>query len=226
MKTLILFDLDGTLTNPFEGITRSVQYALRYFGIEEPDRQKLAPFIGPPLVDSFMNFYGFSEQQAKQAVEKYRERYRDIGIYENELYEGIDEMLRELEGAGCILAVASSKPEVFVNRVLEHFSIRQYFTVVVGSELSGIRGTKEEVVEDVFRRLSSRPEDYGTAVMVGDREYDVQGARQCRMTAVGVRYGFAFPDELERAGADHVVDTVEDLRKLLMRIRKSDIISR
>lgn len=216
MKKLILFDLDGTLTNPFEGITKCVQYSLESFGIREPDLNKLTPFIGPPLVDSFMNFYGFGEEQAKEAVEKYRERFRTVGLYENEPYDGILQMLESLQKQGYILAVASSKPEIFVNQILEHFHMKQYFSVIVGSELDGRRNAKEEVVEEVFCRLQHKPEDYDAAIMVGDREYDVKGAKRWGMISVGVSYGFAFPGELEAAGADYVVETVEELMETLV----------
>lgn len=215
MERIILFDLDGTLTNPFEGITKCVQYALDSFGIYEPDLEKLTPFIGPPLIDSFMNFYNFTEEEATEAVKKYRERFSTVGLFENEPYEGIPEMLEELQKQGDVLAVASSKPEVFVNRILEHFHMKQYFHVVVGSELDGRRTAKEEVIEEVFCRLQHKAEDYDVAIMVGDREYDVIGAKRWNMISVGVTYGFAFPGELERAGADYVVSTIGELLKMI-----------
>jgi phosphoglycolate phosphatase len=215
MSKLVLFDLDGTLTNPFEGITKCVQYALESFGIHEPELEKLTPFIGPPLIDSFMDFYNFTEEEATEAVKKYRERFSTVGLFENEPYEGIPEMLKELRKQGYILAVASSKPEVFVNRILEHFHMSQYFHVIVGSELDGSRTAKNEVIEEVFRRLQHKVEDYDVAMMVGDREYDVMGAKRWNMTSIGVTYGFAFPGELERAGADYVVSTINDLLKTI-----------
>ena len=150
----LLFDLDGTLTDPKEGITASVQYALRSFGIEEPDLDRLTPFIGPPLKDSFMEMYGFNEKQAEEAIEKYREWFRPTGIFQNAIYPGIREMLEKLKMQGKVLAVASSKPQVFVEQILHHFEIYDYFTVIVGSELDGKRGTKEEVVEEALRQLS------------------------------------------------------------------------
>ncbi|MDE6974300.1 MAG: HAD hydrolase-like protein, partial [Lachnospiraceae bacterium] len=140
-----LFDLDGTLTDPKEGITRSVQHALKHFGIEEPDLDRLEPFIGPPLKDSFMEFYGLSEEQALKAVEVYRERFAPIGGLENEIIPGTGQMLAHAREKGIHLAVASSKPLVFVRQILRHFQIEDYFEVVVGSELDGTRGSKEEV---------------------------------------------------------------------------------
>ena len=153
MKKYLLFDLDGTLTDPKIGITTCVQYALASFGIEEPDLDKLEPFIGPPLKESFMEFYDMDETQAEAAVEKYRERFRDIGLFENEVYKGIPKMLRTLQAKGMHLAVASSKPTVFVERILKHFHIEQYFEAIVGSELDGTRVNKDEVVQEALKRL-------------------------------------------------------------------------
>lgn len=221
----ILFDLDGTLTDPKEGITTSVQYALKAFGIEEPDLDKLTPFIGPPLKDSFMNFYGLSEGQADKAIAKYREWFAPKGIFQNAVYPGVPEMLEELKDKGKVLAVASSKPQVFVEKILEHFEMRDYFTVVVGSELDGTRGRKEEVVEEALRQMSvldginkSNEDKVGDAhtVMVGDRNFDILGGKQYGLTTVGVTFGYAKEGELEEAGADFIMETVEALRGLLV----------
>ncbi|MCM1104598.1 MAG: HAD hydrolase-like protein [Clostridium sp.] len=164
MVTKLLFDLDGTLTDPKEGICKSVQYALRAFGIEEPDIDKLEPFIGPPLTDSFMEFYGMTKERALEAVEKYRERFSVTGWAENFVYEGVPRMLKGLREAGCVLAVASSKPTVFVERILTHFDLRDAFSVVVGSELDGRRVSKDEVIKEALRQLcgSSFAERGGT----------------------------------------------------------------
>ena len=178
MKKYLLFDLDGTLTDPKIGITTCVQYALHSFGIEEPDLDKLEPFIGPPLRDSFMEFYGFTAQQAEEAVAKYRERFQDTGLFENEVYTGIPKMLRELQAKGYFLAVASSKPQVYVERILEHFDLKKYFVVVVGSELDGRRETKDQVVQETLRQLfGESPVDPAQVYMIGDRKFDVEGAR-------------------------------------------------
>lgn len=216
-----LFDLDGTLTDSREGITKSAQYALQHFGIEEPDLKKLEPFIGPPLKDSFMEFYGFTEEQAEEAMKFYRERFAPIGIYENEVFEGIPEMLRHLHQNGQKLAVASSKPIGFVRQILQHFEIDGYFDVIVGSELDGTRSTKEEVVEEALSQLGilelSGEERKNNCAMVGDRKFDIQGAKAYGLTGVGVSFGFAGEGELEEAGADIIVDTVTELEKLLLR---------
>lgn len=213
--THILFDLDGTLTDPKEGICTSVQYALKAFGIDEPDIEKLTPFIGPPLKDSFMNFYGFNEVQAEETIAKYREWFKPKGIFQNAVYPGIPKMLRELKGSGKVLAVASSKPQVFVEQILEHFEIRDYFAVVVGSELDGTRGRKEEVVEEALRQLGKAANPQNT-VMVGDRCFDIQGGKQYGLVTAGVTFGYAKEGELDEAGADFVVDTVEELGRLLV----------
>ena len=217
MYHYILFDLDGTLTDPKPGITGCVQYALRKFGIEEPDPDKLEPFIGPPLLDSFQEFYGFDEEKGQQAVVYYRERFSVIGLFENEVYPGIEQMLARLQAAGCHLAVASSKPEVFVRRILKHFGLLSYFEVIVGSELDGRRSLKEEVVAEALRQLLCGVESSEDTVMVGDRKYDIQGAKVHHIAAVGVAYGYAAEGELEAAGADRIADTVEDLESILLK---------
>ncbi len=214
-----LFDLDGTLTDPRVGITKSVQYALHHFGIEEPDLTKLEAFIGPPLRDSFMEFYGFSKEQAEEAVKIYRERFKPVGIFENDIYVGIPEMLQELYNRGQKLAVASSKPDPFVHQILKHFHIEQYFSVIVGSELDGTRETKEEVVEEALRRLDilnlSPQEKKRSCAMVGDRKFDIRGAMAYGLCSIGVRFGFAKEGELEAEGADFIAETVEELREIL-----------
>lgn len=222
MNDYILFDLDGTLTDPKVGITTCVQYALASFGIEEPDLEKLTPFIGPPLKESFMEFYGFDEQKAEAAIAKYRERFQDTGIFENQIYDGIPELIRKLKGNRKKLAVASSKPTVFVERILEHFDIRRYFDVVVGSELDGARTDKSEVLKEALRQLyGENPEDMEkkkqNTLMVGDRKFDVKGAKEMGVVSVAVTYGYGPMDELKIAKPDYIVRSVEELGKLLLR---------
>ncbi|MDE5950076.1 MAG: HAD hydrolase-like protein, partial [Acetatifactor sp.] len=218
MKKYILFDLDGTLTDPKVGITTCVQYALHSFGIEEPDLDKLEPFIGPPLKDSFMEFYGMDEKQAGEAVEKYRERFSDKGLFENEIYPGIARMLQILSGKGFRLAVASSKPTVFVEKILEHFNIRQYFKAVVGSELDGSRSSKDQVVMEALHQLfGDKPILCNEVYMIGDRRFDVEGARAMRVESVGVTYGYGGMEELREAHADYIVESVEELQEFLLR---------
>lgn len=219
MFNYILFDLDGTLTDPKLGITSSVQYALRALGIEEPSLDKLEPFIGPPLADSFREFYGLDEGQIETAIAKYRERFNDQGIYENEIYPGIAEMLAALKASGKKLSIASSKPTRFVERILDYFDIRTYFDVIVGSNMDGTRSKKEEVVEEALRQMlpsEMTPAEKKAAVaMVGDRRFDIEGAREHGITSVGVAFGYAPEGELEQAGADYIVDTVNALLEVL-----------
>lgn len=226
MFQCVLFDLDGTLTDPKEGITKCVQFALYQQGIKEPDLDKLEPFIGPPLKDSFMNYYGLTQEQALTAIDDYRKRFAPIGIFENKVYPGVPEMLKRLKEAGMKLAVASSKPEVFVNRILEHFELAEYFDVVVGSNLNGTRVEKEEVVEEALRQLEQSAADMHvdkiTCAMVGDRKFDVQGAREHGLTAVGVSYGYACKGELEAAGPDYIAKTVKQLEQFLLQNIKPD----
>lgn len=213
----LLFDLDGTLTDPKAGITGCVQYALKSFGIEEPNLDRLEHFIGPPLRENFMESYGFTKEMAEQATEKYRERFVKTGIYENTIYPGMKELLEDLKAAGARLAVASSKPEVYVKEILRYFAIAQCFDVVTGSELDGTRDRKEEVVEEALHRLfGENTPDYAGTAMIGDRRYDIEGGRAWGVATIGVSYGYAAPGELEKAGADYVVSSVEELRKLLL----------
>ena len=178
MYQYILFDLDGTLTDPKIGITTCVQYALHKMGIEEPDPDRLEPFIGPPLTDSFREFYGMNEEEAVRAVEYYRERFSTVGLFENEVYSGIPELLARLKKDGRKLAIASSKPTVYVKKILEYFSIYEYFDIIVGSELDGTRCRKEEVVEEALEQLSADDKfKKRDAVMIGDRKFDIEGAK-------------------------------------------------
>ncbi len=217
-KKVILFDLDGTLTNPGIGITNSVMYALGKFGIVVPDRRELYKFIGPPLKESFEAFYGFEETKAVQAVEAYREYFGDKGIFENELYEGIEPLLKRLKGEGKIIGLATSKPEIYAGRILEHFGIDGYFDILSGSTLSGERTDKGEVIAWAFRLLEEKtgqaclPEDM---VMIGDREHDIIGAKKNGISSIGVLFGYGGMEELTGAGADAVVSSVDRLAELL-----------
>ena len=219
MFEYILFDLDGTLTDPKLGITSSVQYALRALGIEEPSLDRLEPFIGPPLADSFREFYGLEGERLATAIDKYRERFATQGIFENEIYPGIPQMLADLKAKDKLLAIASSKPTLFVEQILEHFEIGKYFDHVVGSNMDGTRGTKEEVVEETLRQMLTvemTPGQKRDAVaMVGDRKFDIEGARAHGITSVGVLFGYAPEGELEEAGADYIVNSVRSLQVLL-----------
>lgn len=213
MKT-ILFDLDGTLTDPKEGITKGVQYALKCYGIIEEDLDKLLCFIGPPLKEQFMKYCGFDEKKAEDAVSKYRELYSESGIFQNKVYEGVEELLRLLKDKGYRLAVASSKPEVFVKKIIEKYGISQYFEIAVGSELNGERSNKAEVIFEALRQL--KIEDKSEVVMVGDREHDIIGAKKNNIKSVGVCFGYGEKKELEEAGADFIAKDIDELKNILI----------
>ena len=209
----ILFDLDGTLTDPVSGITRSVQYALGKFGIEA-ELGELKKFIGPPLYDSFMEYYGFSHEKAVEAVKYYRELY--VGgeaMYDCKVFEGIPEMLARLKDSGRDLIVATSKPHIMANKVLEKFNLSQYFSHVYGCELNEKRTKKEEVIEYA---LEDHPIDLSDAIMVGDRLHDIEGAHMNHLRAVGVLWGYGSLEELREHRADFIVGNVDELEKLLM----------
>lgn len=209
-KQYLLFDVDGTLTDPMIGITKSVQYALRSYGIEVEDLSQLCCFIGPPLKDSFMEYYDFSEIQACEAIGRYREYYQVTGIFENKVYPGIEELLKELKESGRTLITASSKPEVYVRQILEHFQLDSYFDFIGGADLEEIRVQKADVIQYVMD--CNRITDLEQVIMIGDREHDIQGAKKVGIESVGVLYGYGSMKELKAAGADYVIDTVENLR--------------
>lgn len=209
----ILFDLDGTLTDPAIGITNSVMYALKKYGVEVGDRRELYKFIGPPLMDSFEEYYGFSKEEAKTAVEYYRKYYRDKGMFENLVYDGFEDLLKTLKDSNKTLIVATSKPEVFAKQILEHFDIAKYFTYIAGSNLDGTRVRKDEVIR--YALESCNITDLSKAIMIGDREHDIIGAKKTGINSIGVLFGYGSRNELEKSGADFIVDTVADIGKVL-----------
>ena len=216
MYRYLLFDLDGTLTDSAPGICRCVQYALGKMGIEVTDLKPLEVFVGPPLRQSFQEHFSLNEEEAETAVAFYRERFSTIGKYENSPYPGIAELLDALKTAGYKLAVASSKPEVFVDDIMRHFELYGYFDCVVGSDLEGKRDTKAAVIREVIRRMEITQEMRSELLMIGDRCFDIDGAREEGLKSVGVYYGFAKEGELEAAGADFIVNTVAELGNLLL----------
>ena len=213
MFDLIMFDLDGTLTDPKEGITNCVKYALKAFGIEENNEAILLRFIGPPLTDSFKEVYGFSDEQALFALNKYRERFSDVGIYENSLLDGAEELLSALKRNGKVVALATSKPYVYAKRIIEKFRIDRYFDYAVGAELDGTRSYKNEVITEVLRQASVT--DLSRAVMIGDRRQDIIGAKKCGISSMGVRCGYAEKCELEDAGADYIFENLGEIKDFL-----------
>lgn len=213
---IVLFDLDGTLTDPALGITNSVIYALRHFDIEVRDRTELYEFIGPPLMDSFARFYGFDNEKCREATVYYREHYREQGIFENYVYQGMEEMLERLHSAGIRLAVATSKPEPFAEQIVEHFHLASFFEYVAGSTLAETRTNKAEVIEYALESLGVT--DRSRVLMVGDREYDVIGAKKCGLDSMGVLYGYGSREELAAAGADYIVEQVVDVADVVLAV--------
>jgi len=207
----ILFDLDGTLTDSKEGIINSMKYALAAMGCPVPPEEELLQFIGPPLMDSFQVLSGMGSEWAVQALVKYRERYSTVGLFENKLYEGMEEVLATLQSQGYCLAVATSKPEEYSVKILEHFGVAQYFTEIVGSTLDRTRDKKSEVIQEALRRLHLTGEQTKKVIMVGDRKYDILGAKKCGIQSLGVYYGFAPKGELEEYGADYIIHEVSEL---------------
>lgn len=215
MYDICFFDLDGTIIDSSPVITNSVMYALEKFGIEETEREKLYKFIGPPLTDSFARFYGFDDEKSWKAVEYYREYYQDTGIFECSVYPGFEKSLKALKAAGKRLFVATSKPEVYARRIIEHFDLDQYFEYVAGMELDGGRGSKAEVIGYLID--TCRMQDKKRILMIGDREHDVLGAKQEGLDCMGVLYGFGNREELEKAGAVYVAGTPEDIAGIILK---------
>lgn len=215
MIKYLLFDLDGTITDPKEGITKCVQYALSKFDIEE-DCDNLLSFIGPPLTDSFIDFYGFDKQKAELAIKYYRERYAKIGLFENSAIDGIHEVLEKLKNSGYTLAVATSKPTCFAISICEKYDFSKYFDIIMGSELDGTRTKKSEIIYEVLKQLNAKPEE---VVMIGDRKYDIIGAKEVGTASIGVRFGYAEDGELEKAGADFIVGTPNELLTCILEMK-------
>lgn len=213
-KDFILFDLDGTLTDPSEGITNSLIYALKTYGIEVKDPTTLYQYIGPPLLETFHKGFGFTVEESVNAMKKYREYFSVKGLYENRVYDGIPELLHTLQSSGKTLLVATSKPEEYSVRILRHFSLDRYFTCICGSTMDEKHAEKSYIINDALER--GLVFDKTQAVMVGDREHDINGAKTCGITSCGVLYGFGSRKELENAGADFIAEDISTLQSILM----------
>ncbi len=209
----LLFDLDGTLTDPYEGITKSFQYALAAYGIEAA-QEDLTFVIGPPLINCFCDVYGFDMEKGEEAVAKYRERFSRVGWRENRLLDGVQEMLLLLKERGKVISLATSKPYAFAKKIIEEFDIAKYFDVVIGAEFDGSLGTKEQIIKKALSELGV--EDLSSVVMIGDRKHDIIGAKKCGVKSIGVRVGYAQENELEDVGADYIIDTIEELTEFLL----------
>lgn len=219
-RDIVFFDLDGTLTASHHGIINACVYALNSFGIEVPDRSVLMKFIGPPLIDSFQAFYGMDKETAARAVATYREYYKDKGIFENEVYDGIPETLKTLKEAGRTICLATSKPETFAVRILEHFELDSYFDIICGSDLSGRRDNKAAVIgvtlEKTAGLLEKTVEEIITrTIMIGDREHDIIGASEWALPCMGVLYGYGSEEEHKAAGAAVIAATPKDIVTIL-----------
>lgn len=212
---VILFDLDGTLTDSSPGIINSITYALNKYGISVEDTAKLRKFLGPPLHESFKEFYGFDDEKAMQATNFYREYFRTKGLFENEVYDGIPEFLKNLYNNGKRLIVATSKPQEFTDRIMEYFDLTKYFEFVAGSNMDGTRSKKADVIEYALNKCQIT--DKSKVVMVGDRKHDIIGAKAVGIDSIGVEYGYGDYDELDTAGATFIAKSVDELGNIILK---------
>ena len=214
MFDYLFFDLDGTLTDPALGITNSFKHAIKYFGLEIPSYETLCTFIGPPLPDTFKTQFGFDENKAAEGVKKYREYFADKGLFENEVYPGIPELLSDLKKAGKKLVVATSKPEEYSVRIMDHFNLSQYFENVCGSLMNESRSKKDEVIAYAIER--NHITDKSKILMIGDRMHDILGAKKVGIKSCGILYGYGSQEELETADADFIAKDISQLRSILL----------
>ena len=207
-----LFDLDGTLTDPAIGITNSVMHALEKYDIHVEDRSELYPFIGPPLDYSFKTFYGFTDEQAVQAIKYYREYFSVTGLFENKVYEGIPEMLQELKKKGVTVALATSKPYEFSVKILKHFDLYKYFDFFGAATMDGRISKKEDVISHLLEEMGVA--DKSEILMVGDRYHDIEGARANNLNSAGVLWGYGSEEELKNAGADYILAKPSEISEM------------
>lgn len=211
MFKYFIFDLDGTLSDPSEGITNSVAYALEKFGILVEDKSTLYKFIGPPLVDAFSEFYGFSKEDSEKATAYYRETFSVKGIYENKIYDGVEKLLNALKKKDKTVILATSKPEKYAKEILRFFDLTKYFDFIAGATFDSTRSSKDKVIDYALKNCGIN--DVENAVMIGDRYHDIEGAKKNGLTSIGVLYGFGDREELEIAGADYIVSRVDEILK-------------
>jgi len=209
----LLLDLDGTLTDPSEGITKCVDYSLKHKGIITEDISSLKRFIGPPLIGAFMGEYGMTEEEAWETLNKYRERFGEIGWRENEVYEGISEALCRLKSMGVRLALATSKPELYAERIVKHFGLAEHMVFIGGADMEETRSDKAAVIRYVLENLGV--EDKTRVAMVGDRKHDIMGAKREGIDSIGILWGFGDRAELEAAGATHIAEDIEEFIKIV-----------
>lgn len=213
MYKTVLFDLDGTLTDPGLGITNSIMYALEKFHIKVEDRTSLYKFIGPPLRESYAKYYHFSDEEITRAVAYYREYFSAKGIYENVLYDGIAKLLEQIKDSGRQVVLATSKPEEFAAEILRYFHIDQYFDFIAAATMDGTRNSKADVIAHALK--SCEITDLASTVMIGDREYDINGAKAAGIDSIGVLYGYGSREELQSAGATYIAEHVSDIMSLI-----------
>lgn len=214
---VILFDLDGTLSDPKVGITKSVQYALQEMNIIEPDIDKLDCFIGPPIQVSFPEYYNFDEVQTLKAIDLYREIYKEKGMFENELYSDIPLLLESLKEQGLTLVVATSKLTIFAEQILKYFNIDQYFQLIVGSNLDGTRISKTEIIQYILKKYKEH--NLSNFIMIGDRKYDIIGANNTKIDSIGVTYGYGSYEELSQSNPTYIAQNVNQLKDILMGVK-------
>lgn len=206
------FDLDGTLVDSEKGIVNSIKYVLEKYQIRDYDMETLRKFIGPPLGESFQKYFGFQREETAKLIEGYREYYTAGGMYEAEVYDGIEELLKSLKEEGKTLAVATSKPEAFARQILERFGLAPYFDCIAGASMDESRVKKDEVLADALSRC--RIQNKEQAVMIGDRENDILGAKSNGLDSIGVLFGFGSRKELEDAGADYIAGTADEIKRI------------
>jgi phosphoglycolate phosphatase len=207
----VIFDLDGTITDPEVGITTSAKFALSEMGYKEQAEQDLRWMIGPPLADTFIKITGCDKQEAQRLIDKYRERYSVLGVHENTLYPGIRELLQALKNEDIVLAIASSKPTLFVEQILDDFNIKEFFTVVQGSDMAGKHVEKEDVLKFAIEKLAIAEKDIKNTVMVGDRKFDAIAAKKFGLKTIAVTYGYAVDGEWENIEVDYFAQTPQEI---------------
>lgn len=214
MYKYVLFDLDGTLTDSALGITNCIVYACNKMNLSVPPMDVLKTFVGPPLKQRFSEVFSLSEKDAERALELYRERFAPIGIFENRVYPGVLEMLKALKDGGCILALATSKPQIFAEKILKHFNLDEFFHFVSGSDLKGGKQEKTDVMKEVLEKMAA---DKEKAVMVGDRCFDIDGARELSVHSIAVSYGYGTDEEIKACRPDYVADTPMGVAEIILK---------
>ncbi len=214
MFKYIFFDLDGTLTDPAQGIINSFIHALKYFGVEIPSYETLCTFIGPPLVDTFKTQFGFDEEKAQLGVKKYREYFADKGLFENSVYPGIESLLKELISNGKHLIVATSKPEEYSIRILEKFGLSKYFQHICGSNMDETRSKKDEVIKYALDKAGIS--DNSSVLMIGDRMHDIIGAHAHNIKVCAVMFGYGNLEEFKLNHADYIANNIEELKYICL----------